>query len=85
MSIKKYQLRKRVNKRFQAAYDMHGYLSLCSIINSNLMKKRKQKNAITPKKIYSFQQYDENRKYIKLLPQQLNIALYKKIKNKRLE
>ena len=81
MSIKQYQLRKRVNKRFQAAYDMYGYLSLCSIVNSNLMKKRKQKNAMTPKKIYSFQKYEENRIHIKLLPQQLNIAIYKKASN----
>ncbi|KJG13641.1 hypothetical protein UB38_08395 [Photobacterium iliopiscarium] len=81
MSIKQHQLRKRVNKRFQAAYDSHGYLSLCSIINSNLMKKRKQKNAITPKKIYLFQKYEENRIHIKLLPQQLNISIYKKASN----
>jgi hypothetical protein len=81
VSIKQHQLRKRVNKRFQAAYDSHGYLSLCSIINSNLMKKRKQKNAITPKKIYLFQKYEENRIHIKLLPQQLNISIYKKASN----
>ena len=81
MSLKKHQLRKRVNKRFQAAYDNYGYLSLCSIINSNLMKKRKQKNAITPKKIYLFQKYEENRIHIKLLPQQLNISIYKKASN----
>lgn len=81
MSIKKHQLRKRVNKRFQSAYDTYGYLSLCSIINSNLQKKRKQKNTIKPKKIYAFKQYEENRIHIKLLPQQLNIAIYKKASN----
>ncbi|WP_297476384.1 hypothetical protein [uncultured Photobacterium sp.] len=81
MSIKKSQLRKRVNKRFQSAYDTYGYLSLCSIINSNLMKKRKQKNAISPKRVYLFQQYEENRTHIKLLPQQANIAVYKKYLN----
>ncbi|MEC6796257.1 hypothetical protein VXS03_04260 [Photobacterium sp. S4TG1] len=78
MSIKKHQLRKRVNKRFQAAYDTYGYLSLCSIVNSNLMKNRKQRNIIKPKKIYLFEQYEENKKNIKLLPQQVKISAYKK-------
>lgn len=78
MSLKQHQLRKRVNKRFQSAYDTYGYLSLCSIVNSNLMKNRKQRNIIKPKKIYLFEQYEENKKNIKLLPQQVKIAAYKK-------
>lgn len=78
MSLKQHQLRKRVNKRFQSAYDTYGYLSLCSIVNSNLMKNRKQRNLIKPKKIYLFEQYEENKKNIKLLPQQVKIATYNK-------
>jgi hypothetical protein len=78
VSLKKHQLRKRVNKRFQAAYDNYGYLSLCSIVNSNLMLNRKQKNSILPRKVYIFNKQEENKINIDLLPQQVNIAYYNK-------